>query len=91
MIISVPVQIAVWESRALGAPVVVVGTHASVAGLYRPPVLTVPVLVLPPQTIISIPVQTAVCRRYPSGAPVVVVGTQMSAAGSYRPPVAVPP
>jgi hypothetical protein len=32
MIISVPVQIAVWMSREVGAPDVVVGSQVSVSG-----------------------------------------------------------
>ena len=40
-----------------------VATQASVEGLYRPPVLRVPLLLYPPQTIISVPFQTAVWRN----------------------------
>jgi hypothetical protein len=36
--ISLPVQTAVWESRAVGALVVVVAVQLSVIGLYLPPV-----------------------------------------------------
>jgi hypothetical protein len=37
--ISLPVQTAVWNSRAEGAFVVLVAVHVSVFGLYLPPVL----------------------------------------------------
>jgi hypothetical protein len=57
MIISVPVQTATWRCRPLGAPVIEVGSHESVAGVYRPPVFREG---YPPQTIISVPVQIAV-------------------------------
>lgn len=60
-IISVPVHTAVWPDRSLGALVVVIGVHVSVAGSYRPPVLVRALEpFVPPQTIISVPVQTAV-------------------------------
>jgi hypothetical protein len=38
-IISLPVQTAVWSTRAAGALVVLVATQLSVLGLYLPPVL----------------------------------------------------
>src|SRR5438309_1737179 len=56
MIISLPVQTAVWPYRPEGESLV--ATHVSVLGLYLPPVLKK--AGLPPQTIISVPVQTAV-------------------------------
>jgi len=59
-IISLPVQIAVWDNRAEGAFVVLVAAQLSVFGLYVPPVLRFPEGPSPPQTIISLPVQTAV-------------------------------
>ena len=37
--ISLPVQTAVWNSRAVGALVVLVAAQLSVSGLYLPPVL----------------------------------------------------
>ena len=43
-IISLPVQTAVWKSRAEGALVVLVAVQLSVLGLYLPPVLKI----LPP-------------------------------------------
>jgi hypothetical protein len=42
MIISLPVQIAVWNNRALGAFVVLVGVQLFVLGLYFPPVFKTP-------------------------------------------------
>lgn len=59
-IISLPLQTAVWSSRALGALVVLVAVQLSVLGLYLPPVFKKPVSP-PPHTIISLPSQTAVC------------------------------
>jgi hypothetical protein len=59
MIISLPVQTAVCEYRALGALVALVAVQLFVPGLYLPPEFkTLPIS--PPQTIISLPVQTAV-------------------------------
>ena len=59
-IISLPVQTAPCESRAMGAFVVLVGVQLSVLGLYLPPVFKTSLVPSPPQTIISVPVQTAV-------------------------------
>ena len=59
MVISLPVQIAVWYSRPTGALVVLMAVQLSVLESYRPPVfkkLLGPLA--PPQTIISLPVQT---------------------------------
>ena len=56
--ITLPVQIAVWSDRAVGASVVLIAAHVSVSGLYRAPVLNGAKLP-PPQTTISSPVQTA--------------------------------
>ena len=62
-IISLPVHTALCRYRATGtfAPVLV-GTHVSVPGVYRPPSFKLPLLPLPPQTIISLPVHTAAWR-----------------------------
>src|ERR1051325_7616648 len=60
-IISLPVQTAVWNCRAAGALVVLVGVQLSVLGLYLPPVFTsLKDSSNPPHTIISVPVQLAV-------------------------------
>ena len=59
-IISLPIQTAVWLSRASGALVILVAVQLSVLGLYLPPVLKKLKSSYPPQTIISLPVQTAV-------------------------------
>ena len=61
-IISLPVQTAVWFSRASGTLLVLVAVQLFVFGLYLPPVLksTKFELSKPPQTIISLPVHTAV-------------------------------
>jgi hypothetical protein len=82
-IISLPVHTAVCEYRALGALVVLVAVQLSVAGLYLPPVSTMPP---PPQTIISLPVQTAVCEYRALGALMVLVALQVLL-GLYLPPV----
>src|SRR5438045_1409226 len=66
MIILAPVLTAMWEARAICAPVVVVVVQVSPAGSYSAPV-SVLVGLLPPQTIILEPVQTAVCSRRPAG------------------------
>ena len=58
-IISLPLQSAVWSSRALGALVVLVAVQLSVLGSYLPPVFKTSPL-NPPQTIILLPVHTAV-------------------------------
>jgi hypothetical protein len=44
----------------VGAFVVLIAVQVSATGSYRPPVVTTPLVVSPPQTIISLPVQTAV-------------------------------
>jgi hypothetical protein len=55
-----PVQTAVWNWRALGAPIVVIGRHPA-AGSQRPPGSRIaPVVSTPPQTISSDPVHVAV-------------------------------
>ena len=80
-IISVPVQTAVWPSRASGALTVLVAVQVSVVGLYLPPVLKwqgKEFHFAPPQTIISLPVQTAVCSVLLAGALVVLVGSSYS-------------
>jgi hypothetical protein len=59
-IISLPVQTAVWASRAEGALVVLVVVQLFVLGLYLPPVFRRLLLPIPPQTIISLPVHTTV-------------------------------
>ena len=59
-IISLPVQTAVWSSRAEGALVVLVAVQLLVLGLYLPPVFRRLLLSIPPQTIISLPVHTTV-------------------------------
>jgi hypothetical protein len=83
-----PIQIAVCNSRGVGALVVLVAAHWFVIALYLPPVfkkLLPPVS--PPQMSISLPVQAAVCAARPVGALEVLVAAQISNAGSYRPPV----
>src|SRR5439155_24769916 len=88
MIISLPLQTAVWPILASGtAPVVLVAVHVSALGLYRPPVFKRLPKSNPPQTIISLPVQTAVCNCRTSGALVVLVAVQVSVLGLYLPPV----
>jgi len=57
IIISLPVQTAVWPDRAEGALSMLVPVQLSVLGLYLPPV---PSAIFPPQMIISLPVHTAV-------------------------------
>jgi hypothetical protein len=53
IIISLPVQTAVWPVLVVGALAVVVGVQVFVLGLYFPPVLKVrPMKLTPPQTII---------------------------------------
>ena len=64
-----------------------VAVQLFVAGLYLPPVLNVPTLLVPPQTIISLPVQIAVCSIRAEGALVVLVAVQLSVLGLYLPPV----
>src|SRR5215475_7226101 len=77
----------VWNDLGPGAPVVLIGFHVSVFGLYRPPLLVSPMLSPPPQMIISLPVQTAVCEDRPVGAFTTLIGRQVSVLGLYRPPV----
>src|SRR6266700_2975908 len=60
-IISLPVQTAVWLSRAVGTLIELVAVQESVEGVYLPP-LSRSLPLDPPQTIISLPVQTAVWR-----------------------------
>ena len=88
-IISLPVQTAVWFSRASGTLFVLVGVQVSVLGLYLPPVFRSTKLKLskPPQTIITLPVQIAVCNSRAEGALTVVVAVQLSVLGLYLPPV----
>ena len=88
MIISLPVQTAVWEARPVGALVVLVAVQLFVLGLYLPPVFKTPVGEFkPPHTIISLPVHTAACRLRLSGASVMLVAVQLSLLGLYFPPV----
>ena len=87
-IISLPVQTAVCEKRAVGAPLVLVAVQLSVPGSYLPPVFNDELAFSsPPHTIISPPVQTAVCASRPTGAFVVLVGVQLFVPGLYLPPV----
>jgi hypothetical protein len=70
----------------------IVGAHVSVAGSYRPPVLTAALDVsIPPNTTIRFPVHVVVCLVRPLGAPIVESADQESELGSYRPPVFVEP
>jgi hypothetical protein len=88
-IISLPVHTAVWDHRAAGAFVMLVGSQVSMPGLYTPPVLVGPPSP-PPQTIISLkglPVQIAVGRSRAGGAFVVLVDVQLFVLGLYLPPV----
>ena len=85
-IISLLVQTAVCESRALGALVVLVAVQLLALGLYLPPVFKGLPLV-PPQTIISLPTQTTVWNFRATGALVVLVATQLSVPKLYLPPV----
>jgi hypothetical protein len=85
-IISLPVQIAVYPSLRKGVPVVVIGSQASLTGLYRAPVVPVEQNP-PPQTIISLPVQTTVWCAVAQGEPTFEVDVQTSVAGLYRAPV----
>jgi hypothetical protein len=87
IIISSPVQTAVWPDRAEGALSMLVPVQLSVLGLYLPPVLKILCKSVPPQTIISLPVQTAVWPDRTEGASVVLVPVQLSVPGSYTPPV----
>src|SRR5947209_4401948 len=84
MIISLPVQIAVCASLAIGELVVLVAVQVSVTGLYLPPVFkSLPFR--PPQIIISRPVHTALCDIRAVGP--LLVATQESVVGLYLPPV----
>jgi len=68
--------------------VVLVAVQLSVLGLYLPPVLKPPMLlIVPPQTIISQLVHTAVGNARTEGALVVLVAVQLSVLGSYLAPV----
>ena len=58
-----------------------VAVQLSVMGLYFPPLLPAP------KMIISLPVQTAVCTDCAAGALVVLVAVQLSVLGLYLPPV----
>src|SRR5437867_4413409 len=88
MIISLPLQTAVWPILASGtAPVVLVAVHVSALGLYCPPVFKRLPKSNPPQTIISLPVQTAVCNSRASGALVVLVAVQVYVLSVYHRPV----
>ena len=60
MIISPPVQIAVWLTRPPGALITLVAAQVLLLGLYLPPVFTRLIPSPPPQMIISMPVHTAV-------------------------------
>jgi hypothetical protein len=94
MIISVPVQTAVWTNRALGALVRLVGVQLSVAGSYLPPLSKTrsgvkgAENVTPPQTIISAPVHTAVLLARIEGWLVVLIADHMLLA-DQAPPAAV--
>src|SRR6266571_3590319 len=76
-IISLPVQTAVWLSRAVGTLIMLVAVQASVEGVYLPP-LSRSLPLYPPQTIISLPVQTAVWWYRAKGALVRLVAVQVS-------------
>ena len=87
-IISLPVQIVVWEARAEGTSLVVlVAVQLSMLALYLPPVFKSVLLPTPPQTIISLPVHTAVWALRLSGTFVLLVAVQLSVSGLYLPPV----
>jgi hypothetical protein len=86
MIISLPVQTAVYSCRPPGALVVLVAVQLSAAGLYLPPVFK-KLPLNPPQTIISLPVQTAVWPDRALGALVMLVAVQLSVLGLYLAPV----
>ena len=84
MIISVPVQTAVWRLRADGALVVLVAVQLSVLGLYRAPVFN---KLLPSYAAPNDHLGTCSRRRcarcVASGALLVVVGVQLSVLGLY--------
>jgi hypothetical protein len=86
-IISVPVQMAVWFARALGAFVVLRARHRSCPGRYRAPVLKKVEPLVPPHTIIWLPAHTAVWS-YRGDIGKAAVGVQVLATGSYRAPFA---
>jgi hypothetical protein len=86
-IISLSVQIAVWEFRPAGVLMVLVPVQSSVAGSYLPPLFNWEPGKPPPQTIISVPVHTAVWLSRSSGALFVLVAVQLLVAGVYLPPV----
>ena len=83
IIISLPLQTAVWSSRASGTLLMLVGVQLFVLGLYLPPVFRSwnKSDLNPPQTIISVPVHTAVCDSRGSGGFVVLVAVQLSVLG----------
>jgi len=87
--IVLPVQIALWDSRALGAPTELIDNQLLVAGSYRPPAdpAEPESLDSAPQNNARPPVQTAVGREIAGGASTTDVGDQESEIGSYRPPV----
>ena len=85
-IISLPVQIAVWSARPLGALMILVAVQLSMVGLYLPPVFKF-VPSYTPQTIISLPVHTALWLDRALGALVVLIAVQLSVPGLYRAPV----
>jgi hypothetical protein len=60
MIISLPLQTAVWVLRADGALVVLVAVQLFAPGLYLPPVFKLFRPSYPPQAIISLSAHTAV-------------------------------
>jgi hypothetical protein len=66
---------------------VLVAVHASVVGLYLPPVLKSLLPSYPPQVIISLPLQIAVCERRAEGALFTFVANQLSVLGLYLAPV----
>src|SRR5947207_12394666 len=77
MIISLPLHTAVWEYRASGAFVGLVGIQLSVLGLYLLPVFTAPLSPDPPQMTISLSLHTAVWSARAVGALLVLVAVQL--------------
>src|SRR5215831_18030045 len=73
--------------RGIGAPLALVATQLSMAGLYRPPLPNTLLVSSLPHNIISFLVQTTVCAERAAGAPMTLVATQLSMAGLYRPPL----
>jgi hypothetical protein len=87
-VISLPLQIAVCNTRPTGALAVLVAVQLSVLGLYLPPVLKkVRFSFHPPQITISVPLQIAVCKLRAVGTLLVLVAVQLFMAGLYLPPV----